>query len=129
MRRIAAATALLLCHGAAQGQVVYQCVGSNGRTEYSSWPCKAGQVTRQAIPAAPDPVRPYVPPPPAPVRHHRPIRQASVPTQAQRERDARAMACRQAKREREATLARVGLRRTFDLLRRLDDEVRLACGA
>lgn len=35
--------------------------------------------------------------------------------------------CRKARRERDDTLQRVGLKRTFDLLRRLDDKVYEAC--
>ena len=35
--------------------------------------------------------------------------------------------CQDARDRRERTLARVGLKRTFDLLRRLDDEVWAAC--
>lgn len=35
--------------------------------------------------------------------------------------------CRAARRERDETLQRVGLKRTYDLLRRLDDKVYEAC--
>ncbi|HEY1142188.1 MAG TPA: hypothetical protein VGE88_18580 [Lysobacter sp.] len=39
----------------------------------------------------------------------------------------RPSACEMAKSERDITLERVGLKRTFDLLSRLDEQVRKAC--
>jgi hypothetical protein len=128
MRWIATVAALLLAlAGTAHAQIVYKCVGKSGKTEYSSWPCKPGQITHQAISAPPEPVRRYVPPPRATPSTHGQVNYFSSPTEAQQERAARDAACHQAKRERETTLARVGLKRTFDLLRRLDDNVRSAC--
>lgn len=41
--------------------------------------------------------------------------------------DPRRGRCEAAKRDRAAVLERVGLRRNFDLLRRLDEQVRIAC--
>ncbi len=133
MRWIAAPLMLLLACAPAPAQVVYKCVGTNGRTEYSSWPCKPGQVTRQAIPAPPDPVRRHVPPPspsssPGPTSPVHLANHWSLPTPARQRRAARDAACSAARRDRDATLARVGLKRNFDLLRRLDDAVRGACG-
>lgn len=128
MRWIAAAMALVLC-GTAHAQVVYKCAGRNGQVEYSSWPCKPGQVTRQAIPAPPDPVRRYEPPPaPVSVSHFGQVNHFPSPSRARQERASRALACASAKQHRESTLASVGLKRNFDLLRRLDDAVRAACG-
>ena len=129
MRWIAATLALLLCE-AAHAQVVYKCVSKDGRIEYSSWPCKSGQVTRKAIAAPPDPAERYVPPAPRSTAGvaSRVTRNFAGPTRAQQKRSVREAACDQARRDRDTTLARVGLKRNFDLLRRLDDTVRDACG-
>jgi hypothetical protein len=129
MRWIAATLALLLCQ-AAPAQIVYKCVGKDGRTEYSSWPCKAGQRTHQAIAAPPDPVTRYVPPSPrqSAAVSSRVTHNFVAPGPVQQARAAREAACQQARRDRDGTLARVGLKRNFDLLRRLDDTVRNACG-
>ncbi|KFN45025.1 hypothetical protein N789_03110 [Arenimonas oryziterrae DSM 21050 = YC6267] len=43
------------------------------------------------------------------------------------DRDPRLARCAHAKEQRDTTLARIGLKRTFDLLRALDREVEIAC--
>ena len=51
----------------------------------------------------------------------------SGPSEHEHQRAAARLRCESAKENRERTLKIVGLRRTFDLLRQLDDSVREAC--
>ena len=126
MRRIAI-VAMLLVAGSAQAQVVYKCVGKNGHVEFSSWPCASDKKTVKAVAAPPDPVRPYTPPAP-----RQQPQQVVTNTfyNGQTQPTAREQAkyrCEHAKRWREGELERLGLRRTFDDLRRVDSWVRAQC--
>lgn len=139
MRTIAAVLALLAC-GHAGAQSLYKCIDRQGATSYQSAPCDAAARTVWQREAPPEP------PPDAEQLRAR---------AAQRDRDrdraesdhlsrragtsgpsrARSTAtrspardgCAAAKARRERTLAAAGLKRTFDLLRRLDDAVYEAC--
>lgn len=128
MRWIAVMAALAVA-APSQAQVVYKCTGKSGATEYSSWPCKAEQRTVKAIAAPPDPVQRYAPPvhTPAPALTYGQTNHFYTPTQAASLRSIRQARCKAAKDERERTLASVGLKRNFDLLRRLDDVVNQNC--
>ena len=107
--------------------MVYRCVDGAGGVSLQSQPCGPGQRTTRAIPAPPD-----IEPP-------RPLLQRSVsattrthgvtsaPIHIDTQRTAARARCASARAQREATLQQVGLRRTFDLLRRLDDMVAQAC--
>jgi hypothetical protein len=109
-----------------QVHMVYRCVGKGGAVSLQSQPCSPDQNETRAI---------YAPPEVERVR--RPTIVSSVPIQTSRyssgpsaedyERDRRLGACAYAKSNREATLARVGLKRTYDLLQRLDAMVYEAC--
>jgi hypothetical protein len=109
-----------------QESMVYRCVGKGGAVSLQSQPCSPDQRETRAI---------YAPPEVERVR--RPTIVSSVPIQTSRyssgpsaedyERDRRLGACAYAKSNREATLARVGLKRTYDLLQRLDAMVYEAC--
>jgi hypothetical protein len=120
--------ALLLLAGSTHAQVVYKCVGKGGKVEYSSWPCAKDQRTEREVAAIPEPVRQYAAPP-APARvdstgqtnyFYKAPRQPS-------ERDVQMVKCKQAKQWRENELRRLGLRRNFDDLRRIDDWVNQQC--
>lgn len=54
-------------------------------------------------------------------------KQAAASTSVRGERAKRRDACRAAREKREATLAQLGLRRTFEQLRQFDDRVHDAC--
>lgn len=127
---------------AADAQVVHKCVDRNGVASYQSKPCADGALTARVWDARPEP-------PPSNEElwrryyrkkqgeadsrylsslagtnrsgggangHH--IRQDGAQNQSK---------CDYAKRERENTLEAVGMRRTYELLQRLDENVREAC--
>ena len=106
--------------------MVYRCVGKGGAVSLQSQACGADQRVTRAI---------YAPPEAERVR--RPMVVSSAPTQsisygsgpsaADYQRSQRQAACATAKASREDTLRRVGLKRTYDLLQRLDAMVNEAC--
>jgi hypothetical protein len=113
----------------ANAQAIYKCVGSNGAVSYQSSPCTAGATIARKInyttaPAAPPPRAPYVAKRPASSQYSSRSSYVSPSYDGQAQRKAN---CQYAKDDREATLDRVGLNRTFDLLRQLDDNVAAAC--
>lgn len=116
----------LLCMQAA-AQNVYKCVAPGGLVSYQSAACEQGARETARWDAPPDP--------PSPVRPHAsgaerrtPGSPASRTARAHIARDqAWPSACEAAKTNRDRTLERVGLKRTFDLLSRLDEQVRNAC--
>jgi hypothetical protein len=107
--------------------MVYRCVGKGGAVSLQSQPCAADQRVTRAIYA-----------PPEAERARRPTVVSSAPTQsstyygsgtsaADDQRAQRQAACANAKANREDTLRSVGLKRTYDLLQRLDAMVYEAC--
>lgn len=128
VRRWGLVLALWSTYATAQG--VHKCVTPTGLVSYQSEPCTGN--TREAAnwEAPPDPppsVRPPVSsstPEGGRSREHR----SAGSGRAHVVRNApRPSACEMAKADRDATLERVGLKRTFDLLSRLDEQVRKAC--
>lgn len=122
----------------AHAQQVHKCVDHRGNVAYQSQPCADSQTTARTWEAQPDPVsdRPAVP-----VAEPRRSTQNGYPkTKGRRskaggasgaaipvENSGNSRACEAAKATRVRTLERVGLKRTFELLRRLDDAVNRAC--
>lgn len=106
--------------------MVYRCVDAAGGVSLQSQPCGAGQRTTRAVPAPPEPepVRPRTIARSAPSNSHtyNTFHAPQVDTRA-----AQRMACAAARQNRDATLAQVGLKRTYDLLQRLDEAVYQAC--
>jgi hypothetical protein len=106
--------------------MVYRCVGKGGAVSLQSQPCAADQRVTRAI---------YAPPEAERVR--RPTIVASAPSQsssygggpsaADYQRSQRQASCANAKASREDTVRIVGLKRTYDLLQRLDAMVYEAC--
>lgn len=124
----------LIAASASSAQVVHKCA-KGGEVSYQSAPCDATQRTVRRWEAAPEP-QPTDPPlidqphrsrldaarvaaPPKPRGAAR--RHANFPTSAADKR------CAAAKARRQARLDAVGLKRSFDLLRKLDDAVHAAC--
>lgn len=108
--------------------MVYRCVDAAGHVSLQSQPCGPGQRTTKAI-AAPPEVEPPRRALPSAARN---VPQAQVttwrgPSAEEQRRAAARVRCTTARAQREATLKAVGLRRTFDLLRQLDDAVARAC--
>jgi hypothetical protein len=124
----AACLLLATADAAASDNVLRKCVAADGSVSYQNTSCAAdAQVwARPFEPAADEGQR-------------EPPRQSSASTRnadtvstsragsAPSERDRRAAACRSAKAHRKQTLDAVGLRRTYELLSRLDREVAAAC--
>ena len=119
--------ALACTHASAQS--VHKCVAKGGTVSYQSAPCEKG--TREAAQweAPPDP-------PSKPERARSAGSERTGKTQAYPVRTgsshivrntARPSTCDAAKANRDRTLERVGLKRNFDLLSRLDEQVRNAC--
>jgi hypothetical protein len=106
--------------------MVYRCVGKGGAVSLQSQPCAADQRVTRAF---------YAPPEVERVR--RPAVVSSAPTQSSSyssgpsavdyQRSQRQAACAKAKASREDTLRSIGLKRTYDLLQRLDAMVYEAC--
>lgn len=135
IRNLVVATTVMAVAPAALAQgVIYKCADAKGHVTYQNAPCAPDAEVRAA--------RPYVDP------GYNPALAAKVEAdrravEARRRRDAqggtgyrlgqpnpvpaKVLRCRAAKAERERILAAVGLKRTFDLLRRLDDDVYEAC--
>lgn len=105
---------------------VYRCVDHADAVSFQSQPCGPDQRTTKVVAA---------PPEAEPIRQrqtHRTVssRQSSYSTyQSPRENALaqRRASCAAARQSREATLDRVGLKRTYDLLQRLDAMVSSAC--
>lgn len=119
----------------APAQQVYKCASASGSViAYQSQPCDRSHRTLRQWEAAPDPV-------PAAARvaaaADRPASQDARTAKQRKPRAGNAGArprvdpadarCHAAKARREAKLKAVGLKRTFDLLRQLDDAVHEAC--
>lgn len=119
---------------------VHKCRGADGQSHYQSAPCASTQRTEW--------VREYPPDPPTPVAAatstreartarrvespHKPsrtgARRASAsPTGAVISMHRNAAACARAKKARDQTYARLGLKRDFATSRKLDDRVNAAC--
>ena len=107
--------------------MVYRCVGEGGAVSFQSDPCGPGERMTKAIHAPPERE------PPRRVQHAAVAPSGNVGGQYARipasdtGQDSNDFACAQARRNREETLERVGLARTYDLLQRLDAMVDEAC--
>lgn len=108
---------------------VQKCVDTAGHVTLTSGDCGAGERLVARYDAAPEPVPAAAPaaatPVPEATRRPRAASRASRGS-ASRSRT-RPDACQAARARRDRTLQRVGLKRTFDLLRKLDDDVWNAC--
>lgn len=125
--------AVCLLHvGQASAQDIHTCIDGKGMKSYQSAPCAPGQ--RNAG------VRSYAVQPEDPAltarsiaiqqemdRRNRPSGRATVVRAGNPRRAAGPTPCQAAKAKRAATLKRVGLKRTFDLLSQLDSEVWDVC--
>lgn len=116
----------------AHAQQVYKCAKGKD-VAYQSRPCDPSQQTVRQWEATPDPVALVSEPGPAakPARKSASTSKPRSPARANRNArprtdpaDAR---CNAAEARRDARLKAVGLKRTFDLLRKLDDAVNEAC--
>lgn len=107
--------------------MVYRCVDRAGAVSLQSQPCGPDQRTTRAVPAPPDvePVRQRLPA--RPTKSPSAVYYYAGPSEAEQRRAQVEARCGIARREREQTLQRIGLRRTYDLLQQLDAMVTAAC--
>ena len=112
----------------AQAQQVYKCARGDN-VVYQSPPCDVSQRMLKQWDATPEPTTPAVKLAVAePKSSSGSVRVASAGNRKARPRvDPAEARCRAARTRREAKLQAVGLKRTFDLLRKLDDAVHEAC--
>lgn len=123
--------ALWCAHVDAQG--VHKCIAPDGAVSYRDTPCERPSRDAADWEAPQDlpPSRPVETSHAAAIRADRP---RSTPGRSARSAGThiargapKPSACEAAKAHRDQTLERVGLKRTFDLLSRLDEQVRNAC--
>lgn len=119
--------ALCLCAWPLHAGQIYRCVGPGGAVSYQAKECRAGHRLSRTIH--------YVPQPDSAPRRvaaaatggrratstRRAIGRSGAPPRAAVDR------CSQAKARRQAELERLGLRRTFEDLSRIDADVRRTC--
>ena len=119
--------ALLLLTGNADAQVLYRCVSDSGAVSWQATTCARGMRMMKSIEYTPDAASST----PAP-QHVRmtTTNQSNAATRyrgSSRTRRPKPNACALARDQREATLQRVGLKRNYDLLSKLDADVRAVC--
>lgn len=122
----------LLLAGPAQAEVVYRCVSPKGAVSFQNDPCPAGTTAHKAVPYTPDREEP---PQYRRARIEAEMRQRNAQLPSSRAHAAvmpvqtarHPSACEAAKAHRDSVLKAAGLRRTYDLLSRLDANVREAC--
>jgi|GEM_PF-1505330 len=114
----------------ATAQGVHKCVASTGAVAYQCEPCSGNsrEAANWQAPSDPAPSGTRHAPSSMPEVERRPEHRSVRPGRARIVRSAPGpSACEMAKANRGATLERVRLKRTFDLLSRLDEQVRKAC--
>ena len=121
----------LLPASQATAQEIHTCIDAKGIRSYQNLPCDPGQRTASVRSYEAKPEDPAVAARSAAIqqemdRRNRPSGKATVVRTATR-RAAGPTPCQAAKAKREATLKRVGLKRNFDLMSRLDSEVWDVC--
>lgn len=132
-RALALAIAVLPGLAPAHAQTVQKCIGAQGQITLTSGACGAGERLAARYDAAPEPVPTVAVVPADRPATAAPSRARGSVAGARRARGGAARArtkpdaCQAARARRDRTLQRVGLKRTFDLLRKLDDEVWAAC--
>lgn len=130
MHRMLLAILLPMFWATAHAQQVYKCTDGS-QVSYQSLPCEGAQRTLRRWDATPEPVPAGAQAGPAAKAHAMPARKSSLrrtTAGSTRSRpDSAESRCQAAKSKREAKLRAVGLKRTFDLLRKLDEAVYAAC--
>jgi len=126
MKRLLLLLCLFPC--LASAGTLYRCVGADGQVSYLATPCAAGQRMDRSIEFAPEPDSPVL------VASGRPrSASAKARTMSRLRRGGGSKSrpsvdpCVLAKAKREQALERLGMKRTFAALSRLDEPVRKAC--
>ena len=127
MKRLLLLLCLCLCPGLASAGTLYRCVSANGQISYLATPCAAGQRMDRSIEFTPVPDSPVLAASGRPRPASAKGRSMSKPRRGGTVQRSRVDPCVQAKAKREQALERLGLKRTFADLSRLDEPVRKAC--
>ena len=118
---------LCLCPGLACAGTLYRCVGAGGQVSYLATPCAPGQRLDRSIDFQPVPDSQVL----AISRQQRPASAGGRSTSRSRGGGPASRTsvdqCGQAKAKREQALERLGLKRTYADLSRLDEPVRKVC--
>ena len=122
--------ALLLLSGAVRADTLYRCVAKGGAVAYQDRPCVAQTTQTGTAEFTPEKVPVYNSPKVSrsstPARTSK-IRRAGAASGAYIPVEPTSTACEAAKARREKKLAQAGLKRTYSLLQRLDEDVRRVC--
>lgn len=118
-------TLLLLLASTAHAGELHRCVGPGRHVSYQSAACPAGHRTDRTIAFTTESMPPTVRRARREAGPNRPMRR--VVSHAKATKAARVDPCRQAKAKREQVLSRLGLKRTYDQLSRIDEAVRTVC--
>lgn len=131
MKGIAMMALLALGTGPAWGQtVIVKCKDAKGAVIYQTEPCERGQTTADVKTYASVRYNPELAEETRQTEREVDARRSAYGSNAQAAyipSDGRGAACEAAKAHRESVLKAMGLRRNFDLLRSLDDQVQKAC--
>lgn len=113
---------------AAQAESLYRCVARTGAVSYQTQPCSSDQRLDRIVDYQPVAATIAEAAPVQPRAEARPRRRTTArAVRSPRHRASAAQRCQAAKAKREATLRRLGLRRTYDQLSQIDADVRGAC--
>lgn len=119
---------LLLLAGNTHAEVLYRCVSGTGAVSWQATPCAKGMRIMKTIEYTPDaPAAVPVPDIKRTTTTRSTSRASTRYRVSARTIRSKPDACARARQQREATLQRVGLKRTYDLLSKLDADVRAVC--
>jgi hypothetical protein len=129
---LALATACLLPAVQAKADDIHVCIDAEGMKSYQNAPCAQGQRTLSVRSYETKPEDPALTARTAAIqqemdRRNRPGGKTTAMRSTVSRRPTGPTPCQAAKAKREATLKRVGLKRTYDLLSQLDSEVWEVC--
>lgn len=128
MPRLPMIALLLLLAGPAPAEILYRCIARDGAVSYQSPPCSASARLDRVVEYRPEPVANVARSPARLVSTRRASRDGPrTATAGHMPRTTAADRCRAAQARRNAALERLGLRRTYVQLSRLDAGVRAAC--
>lgn len=128
MPRLPMIALLLLLAGPAPPDILYRCIARDGAVSYQSPPCSASARLDRVVEYRPEPVANVARSPARPVSTRRAWRDGPrTATAGHTPRTTAADRCRAARARRDAALERLGLKRTYVQLSRLDAGVRAAC--
>ena len=128
MHRLPMLGLLLLLATPALAETLYRCVARDGAISYQSQPCMASARLDRVVEYRPEPVANVERSPAGPPSTRRASRPGPrAATAGHAPRATPADRCRAARTKRDAALERLGLKRTYAQLSRLDASVRAAC--